>query len=118
MPAAHQNTTGPDFSELIFGFVQGDSDQESLKGRVHVGHASASVPCEPEPTVTAVLSSPKASYYPNYVRQAVGANGKIGSYQTLMDSQAEIAGWKRYPIYPLRRVAVKEKNPPTHRSQW
>jgi len=48
-----------------------------------------------------VLSSPKASYYPTYIRQNMGENGKIlgRTHKTFMDDQPEIAGWKRYPVH-------------------
>ena len=84
-----------DFSETIFGYID---KTQSLKGRVHIGHAKAineGITLNPE---TAVLSGPKASYYPNYIRQN-GKKGLTKKYVTFMDDTAIIAGWKRYPVH-------------------
>ncbi|WP_373550727.1 TIGR03986 family CRISPR-associated RAMP protein [Haliscomenobacter sp.] len=99
MPAQHTEGHKPDFADLLFGFVNGESALESLKGRVHFGHAAAQAGCVPGKMVEVVLSSPKASYYPTYVLQTVDANGKTGSYKTFMDEGAQVAGWKRYPVH-------------------
>lgn len=86
-----------DLAKAIFGFVdEQGNDDGGLKGRVHIGHAFAEKSEEGE-VVTAVLSGPKASYYPNYIRQQVN-KGRVVRYQTFMDKHAEIAGWKRYPV--------------------
>lgn len=86
-----------DLTKAIFGFVDDkDGGENSLKGRVHIGHAFAEK-SEVDQEVLAVLSGPKASYYPNYIRQHP-KNGKINRYQTFMDKQVKIAGWKRYPV--------------------
>ncbi len=90
----HQKGRGIDLSDAIFGYT--DDQNGSLKGRVHIGHAFATNNPRPIQPVTAVLSSPKASYYPNYMEQNV-KNGKTNRYNTFMDV-APIAGWKRYPI--------------------
>lgn len=79
-----------DFSESIFGTV---SDITFLKGRVHVGPAVSQNAQRDPVTRELVLSSPKASYYPIYIRQQ-----KNGAYKTFMDGDAELAGWKRYPV--------------------
>lgn len=109
MPSGHSTIDKVDFSDSLFGFVQGESSLDSLKGRVHFGHAFAQGNCTPDETIKAVLSSPKASYYPNYVQQNVEANGQVRNYQTLMDEHAQIAGWKRYPIH---KQGVKGNPPP------
>ncbi len=92
----HQQAEGLDMSEAIFGHVQKNN---ALKGRVTFSHAFATMAEEDEPKHE-VLAGPKASYYPNYIRQKL-INGNVGrdrSYQTFMDQTAKIAGWKRYPI--------------------
>jgi len=84
-----------DFVDTLFGHID---KTQSLKGRVHVGHAVAVTNAKPLAPETSVLSGPKASYYPNYIRQ----NGKTGitqKYNTFMDDTAIIAGWKRYPVH-------------------
>ena len=101
-----QKTDQPDLSEAIFGHVL--DGKEQLRGRVHIGHAF-SENAQPASAVTEVLSGPKASYYPAYIRQKVNGIGQInGNYQTFMNAKPEIAGWKRYPVHAH---GVK-KNPP------
>lgn len=84
----------PDLAECIFGYTGKNS---SLKGRVQISHAFAHKIVEAE-RESLVLGSPKASYYPIYVSQPNGQNGIVNPYQTYSDSQASIAGWKRYPV--------------------
>lgn len=94
--AARQSNTkenGVDLSEAIFGFVKKD---KALKGRVYFSHfksANAQFDQEQE----CVFGSPKESYYPNYLEQ-YGKEGVVYSYQTLMDKDAKIRGYKRYPL--------------------
>jgi len=94
IPYAHKEERR-DFSETIFGYID---NKQSLKGRVHIGHAKVTNTAKSLPAETSVLSGPKASYYPNYIRQN-GKNGKTQKYNTFMDDSAVIAGWKRYPIH-------------------
>jgi CRISPR-associated protein (TIGR03986 family) len=93
----HQKDTEYDLAEIIFGFTDAD-DKKFLKGRVHIGHAFATNSPEIDEEKLEVLSGPKASYYPNYIRQSF-TNGKVRRYNSFMDNKPEIAGWKRYPIH-------------------
>lgn len=102
--AKSQKAEGIDMSQAIFGYTQeqkGGVAEDSLKGRVHIGHAFAikeTAKSTPDDVKTVLLSGPKASYYPNYIRQNI-RNGRVqGPFRTLMDAEPEIAGWKRYPI--------------------
>jgi CRISPR-associated protein (TIGR03986 family) len=93
----HQNN--PDFSETLFGTVE----STSFKSRVHIGHAWADMNTVIEmPEVKDILSGPKASYYPNYIRQSVG------KYRTFMDEGSVVSGWKRYPVHKLGVKTRKE----------
>ena len=103
--SSKHSSTQPDLTETILGYVDLDGkqpareqvDQHALKGRVHFGHAWAEKgTAQPagEP-VTEILSSPKASYYPAYVRQA---GARVDRYRTYADALARLAGWKRYPV--------------------
>lgn len=85
-----------DLAEALFGYI--DDENGSLKGRVHIGHAFAKNDPQPiQNVVSAVLSSPKASYYPTYIRQEVLENGQLkGEFKTY--NEGTLAGWKRYPI--------------------
>lgn len=106
-----KNAASFDLAEAIFGYVD---NQKALKGRVHIGHAFVSngtpIPLEEK---TEVLAGPKASYYPNYIKQNIPDNskdGKIdGNYNTFMSKPAEIRGWKRYPVHSQ---GVKINPPP------
>ena len=83
----------PDLAELIFGYVRGN---EALRGRVHFSHCRASAPVQPEPMVTCVLGSPKPSFYPSYFVQGALRNNE--DYKTILDADAKLKGWKRYPV--------------------
>lgn len=108
--SSEHTTLGIDLSEAIFGYVNEDK-KEALKGRVHIGHAFATSG-EPDDTVHEhVLSSPKASYYPTYIRQTVSKKGTLSSYMTLMDQTAEVAGWKRYPVHTRNQPTPKTAQP-------
>jgi len=81
----------PDLAECIFGYSNKTS---SLKGRVQFSHAFT----ENKTTIgkiTLSLSSPKASYYPMYIKQE-GNNGITLNYNTY--NNGKLAGWKRYQI--------------------
>lgn len=83
-----------DMAECIFGKT---SSKASLKGRVQFGHAFAEV-VKVADRQELVLGSPKASYYPIYVKQMNGQNGIVSSYLTYSNLNASISGWKRYLI--------------------
>jgi len=97
---------GYDLAETIFGHVEMKAG--ALKSRVQVGHAF-SENAQAGQAVSEVLSSPKASFFPTYMRQKVNRNGKVNRYVTFMDDRPEIAGWKRYPI---RKSGVINNPPP------
>lgn len=90
-----KNASAYDLAETIFGYTE---KNDSLKGRVHVGHAFANGDIKPLETKTAVLAGPKASYYPNYIEQKANAEGKVESYKTFKNETSKINGWKRYPV--------------------
>lgn len=100
-----QGTGDPDLSECIFGFttLDGNKVQNALKSRVSFGHAMAGVEKKPVELglKTEVLNSPKATYYPTYIRQKVNDAGSINGpqYSTLFDETSRISGWKRYPVH-------------------
>jgi len=90
-----------DLSQVIFGHVT--PQKLPLKGRVSFGHAYAEQ-VELLEVRTEVLGSPKASYYPIYIWQP-----NKGQYNTFMHEEAEISGWKRYPV---RKGNNTTNNPP------
>jgi CRISPR/Cas system CSM-associated protein Csm3 (group 7 of RAMP superfamily) len=77
---------GHDMADLIFGYT---GEKDSLRGRVHVGHAFATKVAEPEEEeLKYVLSTPHASYHLFYLKEGKGKWG---------DPYPEISGYKRYP---------------------
>jgi CRISPR-associated protein (TIGR03986 family) len=74
----------PDLSECIFGYTYND---ETLKGRVQFSHAYTKGTPTPMSEKTIILSSPRPSYYPLYVK-----NGADWNNATI------ISGRKRYPV--------------------
>jgi len=97
----HLKSDDIDFAEAIFG----RSKDPMLKGRVQVGHFKETLESKNKRNdiscdcVTTVLGSPKPTYYPNYIEQEHTKiiKGKR-QYNTFMDSNSKIRGWKRYPI--------------------
>lgn len=88
---SHLSDKAADFPELIFGRLGGDDD--GLRGRVNIGFAfveSANPPVAGW-SPRCVLSQPKPTFYPTYIRQ----DGE-GQFRQLMDGRSELAGWKRY----------------------
>ncbi len=80
-----------DLAETLFGYA---GREKSLKGRVSVGHAfmEGTVSDESLIKTSGILGSPKASYYPLYIRQ------DQSPYKTY-DDKAGIAGRKLYRIH-------------------
>jgi CRISPR-associated protein (TIGR03986 family) len=81
-----------DLTQSIFGTVD-KNNKQSLKGRVQFSHFKAIKDINPLPIRSEILGTPRASYYPIYVKQ------KNTDFKTFMDSDFEIAGRKRYPIH-------------------
>lgn len=101
----YQENHDRDLAEALFGYIDNDG---GLKGRVHFGHAYAVNPPKELNEAKEVLAGPKASYFPNYIRQDI-TNGRVERYSTFMDDKPEISGWKRYPVHP---GATTKHNPP------
>jgi hypothetical protein len=76
--------------------------KKSLKGRVNFSHFKAIKNIEVLPARTEILGTPRASYYPIYVKQ----NGEL--FTTFMDSDFSIVGRKRYPIHNTNKVQQTE----------
>lgn len=86
-------SNGPDLCKCIFGHIQ--ENGKSLKGRVQFSPAFAQkeVPDSELKEVSGVLGTPKASFYPLYLRQD---SNRLNDYNA---DDIEIAGRKRYPIH-------------------
>ena len=97
IPEPHKDSR-LDLAQTIFGYTD---DEKALKGRVQFSHFKAVKNIEVLPKRIEILGTPRASYYPNYVKQT-----NANPYKTYMDSSFKIAGWKRYPIH--KGSSVKE----------
>lgn len=89
----HLTPSLPDMADLLFGWINDDAEGVSARGRVWPSWLYQTTEHQPQLSPATVLSNPKPSFYPAYVRQTGS-----GQYNTLMDSGAELAGWKRYPV--------------------
>lgn len=117
--AEHLDGNCPDLAEAIFGYVSANLDRtpRSLKGRVDISHAIATANVrDHDQEVELPLVSPKPQFYPAYVEQPFvepssrpprvptgqyfhdGKDRPHAHYQTYMDDEAVLAGWKRYPV--------------------
>jgi CRISPR-associated protein len=80
-----------DLAETIFGTVR---SKKALKGRVYFSHFKSAIErFEAQKTEQGIFGTPNPSYYPNYLEQ------NSGRYVTLMDANARIRGYKRYPLH-------------------
>lgn len=114
-----------DLAEAIFGRVREPSKPaagtkaektQALAGRVSIGQGNLQGPPRWGNEVRWIPGAPKASYYPNYIAQNTDAEGRLqgGGYKTLMDKDAQLAGWKRYrPQTPIANPPI----PPSVKSQ-
>lgn len=95
---AHTQAEKIDFADLLFGYIGEDTDnQQGLRGRVSLGIGSPQENITLKLTSPMVLSTPKPTYYPAYIRQ----DNKGNSFNQLMQNKVELSGWKRYPIKPI-----------------
>ncbi len=84
----------PDFAEVIFGYT---SKKGSLKSRVFFGHAKAEGNIQALKEKAILLSSPRSSYFPFYLKQK-GNNGKTQKFNTY-NNNPTLRGFKRYPVH-------------------
>jgi hypothetical protein len=89
-----------DFAEALFGRVGQESERDggSLRGRVSVGMFRCDRGGNLGGVVRGVLSQPKPTFYPAYIRQRSGNGDQVQEYRTYMSEEAEVRGWKRYPV--------------------
>ena len=90
-----------DLSMTIFGHTD---DDNKLKGRVFFSiakHIKNSGEGEEEERI---LSTPKPSYYPYYLKQ------KGGEFSTYINSNASLKGFKRYPVHNTIKASDLQKD--------
>ncbi len=105
----HRTQNDHDLPELIFGTMDECKSKYSLKSRISFSMAYLETQPEVKEFSPSILAGPKASYYPSYVQQK-SAPQLVGQqlYQTYMDANAEVRGWKRYPSNPKWEVPQAE----------
>ncbi len=88
-----------DLVQTIFGASK-NNGALSLKGRVTVSHLRATEYYESNKIEQEILGEPKETYFPNYIKQThlKQKREKVISYKDLMADDAEISGWKFYPL--------------------
>lgn len=104
------NDNDIDLAEAIFGYVK--KDGKSLKSRVQFSHFKSQNAKEYEKSIFLPLSSPRATFYPNYLVQN-DINGKVKRYVTYDNQEAILRGYKFYP--PKKKIIetadICQKNP-------
>lgn len=92
-----------DFAECLFGKIRNTKKDSSecnfsLRGRVQFEDATTDNGVLGSKVET-ILNNPKPTYYPNYIEQnSSNSNYSNSNYKTLMDNDACLRGWKRYPV--------------------
>lgn len=88
-----------DLAQIIFGTSK-NNGALSLKGRVTVSHLRATECRESKEIKQEILGEPKETYFTNYIKQTDLTENKerVNSYKDLMADDAEISGWKFYPL--------------------
>ncbi|MCF6244159.1 MAG: TIGR03986 family CRISPR-associated RAMP protein [Sulfurovum sp.] len=98
LPPAHSDSRR-DMAETMFGYV----GEEALKGRVQFSHFKATEKVQELQERKEILGTPRASYYPMYVRQ------NSTDFKTFMNTDFAISGWKRYPIHSGSKTSKTEE---------
>jgi hypothetical protein len=77
----------------------------SLKGRVQFSHFKSNIIRFDGKEKSEILGTPNPTYYPSYIKQTNTTGNKVNKYITLMDENAKISGYKRYPLQANIRVS-------------
>lgn len=84
-----------DLAQTMFGRESGTC---GLRGRINIEPLLAVGSPVKEKRITAILSTPRNSFFPNYLEQDVDDQGKIrGRYKTYNDTDARPGGRKAFP---------------------
>ena len=94
LPPIH-NDARKDLAQTMFGYI---GKEEALKGRVQFSHFKATQNVKELEKRTEILGTPRASYYPMYVKQY------STEFKTFMNADFSIAGQKRYPVHNDSKV--------------
>lgn len=125
----------PDLAERLFGRVSSTPEQ-SFKGRVQFGLAELAPGSSWQEVreiktsdgarrkLDTVLGAPKPSWFPAYLHQGkldnsgkrlAGRNEREArsKYRTYMDDDAQLRGWKRYPVRGTKQILIPPPPPPS-----
>lgn len=103
------STCGYDLADLLFGAVDEESSDASLRGRVFCETAVALGTPQEEEQGPVILGGPKPSYFPNYLTHPASAPSwklsREAQYVTYIGStqsgaKPTLRGFKRYPVRP------------------
>ena len=86
----HIDSDRLDFSDILFGCI---NNNYALRGRVNLSMATICSDYRLSMQDEVILSQPKPTYYPFYIRQ-----NNTKEFNQLMQRNVELAGWKRYPL--------------------
>jgi len=101
---------GYDMADLLFGAINSREQNDALRGRVSCELARLiDTDKTPQAQPHTILSSPKPSYYPNYIQQPVHNIVELHgqSYNTLMGNDVKLRGFKRYPARGREKTGVQ-----------
>lgn len=106
---------GYDLADLLFGAINGDHQEDALRGRVSCETAIVNGSPEPTPQPDTILNGPKPTYFPNYITQDPDPNSwklRSDQYATYMETQQSkrptLRGFKRYPTRPEDMTHVQQ----------
>ncbi len=106
-----------DLADLLFGAVNGEEQNDALRGRVSFETAIAEGRPQPRQQPDTILNGPKPTYFPNYIQQKTDEStlylggGHAAQYATYVRSPGhpspQIRGFKRYPARSKQEVGVQ-----------
>ena len=106
-----------DLADLLFGAINGDEQQDALRGRVSFETAIADRQSRPQRQPDTILNGPKPTYFPNYLQQETDASTlylegeEKAQYATYVHSPGNpsprVRGFKRYPARSEEKVGVQ-----------
>lgn len=109
---------GYDLADLLFGAINGDRQNDALRGRVSCEIAVAEGTPKVEQQADTILNGPKPSYFPNYLRQQTDDSSsrlKSQQYATYIETpdskRPQVRGFKRYPTRPTSMTGVQVLTP-------
>ena len=109
-----------DLADLLFGAINGDDQNDALRGRVSFETAIATTNLSTAQSDT-ILNGPKPTYFPNYLHQDTDQTGlrlkgdEKTQYSTYVSTQnnkkPRIRGFKRYPARPIEMTRAQKITP-------